>query len=93
MAAVRSDGPSQGRDLLLLVTARCHGLAQGMFLQLCWARQVLFPCLESWTSSRESVAHSLIHESKEEHSQSGGWHEGHLMSAKSCVEMCEHHFG
>lgn len=67
-----------------------------MFLQPRWARQVLFPCLESWTSSRESVAHCLIHESKEEHSTE--WQvacvahvatEGHLMSAESCVEACE----
>lgn len=82
-----------------LVNASAAGFIRwqpGPQLAACWARQVLFPCLESWTSSRESVAHCLMHESKEEHLTE--WQvacvahvarEGHLMSAESCMEACE----
>lgn len=95
-SALGSDGSNHEHDLQLLVTTWCHAFVQGMFLQPHWARQVLFPCLESWTSSRESVAHCLIHESKEEHSAE--WQvafmahvarEGHSVSAEGCVEACE----
>lgn len=81
-SALRSDGPNQGCNLLLLLTAPCYALVQGTFLQPLWARQVLFSCMESGTAARESAAHSLIHESKEEHLQSGRWHVWHMWQGK-----------